>query len=155
MSWQSHKQQPYCSISGYIFSCSCGKRCRERISSSLLLLISTKTTTCRETGKYQSCSIFLRLNPKLCLCRIAGWVEEERFVKPADPINYTFTLIRFSLSGCQETEHIAQFICWPVGQLSLDKRLQASCEGSHPAFCWRSYCSSWAIPGCFEKLRVF
>lgn len=42
-----------------------------------------------------------------------------------------------------------------VGQLLLDKRLQASCEGGHPAFCRRSYCSSWAIPGCFEKLRVF
>lgn len=42
-----------------------------------------------------------------------------------------------------------------VGQLLLDKRQQASCEGGHPAFCWRSYCSSWAIPGCYEKLRVF
>lgn len=41
------------------------------------------------------------------------------FVEPADATNYTSTLIRFSLSGCQETEHVAQFIphlwdsfCW-------------------------------------------
>lgn len=46
-------------------------------------------------------------------------LEGKMFDEPADPTNYTFTLIRVSLSGCQETEPIAQFIsclwdsfCW-------------------------------------------
>lgn len=73
---------------GCIFSCSSGKCSRESFSSSLLLLVSSKTG-----GKL--------------------------FVEPADPTNYTSTLTRFSLSGCQKTECIAQFIprlwdsfCW-------------------------------------------
>lgn len=72
------------------------------------------------------------------------------FAEPADPTNYTFALIRFSLLGRLEARHSAQFICWPGGQLSVDKWPEASCEGGRPAFWWRTY-SFWL----FEEPRVF
>lgn len=72
----------------------------------------------------------------------------KMFVEPADPTNYTFTLIRFSLSGYQETE----IYSLSGEQLLLNKWQQGSCEGGHPAFCWRLFMS---IPGCYEKLRMF
>lgn len=86
-------------------------------------------------------------SPSLLLL-VSSKTGGKMFVEPADQTNYTFTLIRFSLSGYQETE----IYSLSVGQILLNKWQQGSCEEGHPAFCWRLFMS---IPGCYEKLRMF
>lgn len=148
MSWQSQKQQSHCSISGHILTPVRNAAERESHSHSGFQL-----QRAEKWGNPKAFQPFPSWTPRFaCIGRQVGW---KRFVEPADPINNTFTPIRISLSGWQEMECIAQFFCRPVGQLLLDKWLQASWEGGHPAFCWRGCCSSWAIPGCFEKTECF